>query len=227
MKRVGAAALCALVVSIAGCSSGLQLNTAPMRSNPKTDRIADLSMAINRSPRDPKFYVQRAQAYENNGEYKSALADLNQAMTLRPDDAKYRFLRGIAYAYAGDDQAAKEDFARAEEMNPDSAESYNARAWLMATAPNPRIRDGKKAVETATTACQMTDWQDPDMIGTLAAAYAETGNFDEAIAWQQKAIDLTSETFLTTLDERRARLALYQSHQPWRPTPPNHPLTPS
>jgi tetratricopeptide (TPR) repeat protein len=205
MKRVGgAAALCALLMSIAGCGSGLQLNTAPMQSNPKTDRIADLSMAINRSPRDPKFYVQRAQAYENNGEYKSALADLNQAMTLRPADAKYRFLRGIAYAYAGDDQAAKEDFDRAEEMNPGSAESYNARAWLMATAPNPRMRDGKKAVESATTACQMTDWQDPDMIGTLAAAYAETGNFDEAIKWQQKAIDLTSETFLTTLNERRA-----------------------
>ena len=102
-------------------------------------------MAIARSPRDPKFYVERAQAYEANGQYKTALADLDQAMTLRPDRAKYIYLRGIAYAYAGDELAAKQDFARAEAMDPGSAESYDARAWLLATAPDPQMRDGKKA----------------------------------------------------------------------------------
>jgi tetratricopeptide (TPR) repeat protein len=65
---------------------------------PKTAWIQDRSMAIARSPRDPKFYVERAQAYEANGQYDTALADLDQAMTLRPDSAKYRYLRGIAYA---------------------------------------------------------------------------------------------------------------------------------
>ena len=182
-------------------------------------------MAIARSPRDPKFYVERAQAYEANRQYKTALADLDQAMTLRPDRAKYIYLRGIAYAYAGDDQAAKQDFARAEAMDPGSAETYNARAWLMATAPQPQMRDGKKAVESATRACEMTNWNDPEMLGTLAAAYAETGDFDNAINWQQKAVDLTSPTLLVTLDEQQARLALYQNRRPWRPAPPNHPLT--
>lgn len=227
MRRLGAAALTALVGFLAGCSSGVQLNSTPIDPAPKTARIADLSMAIARSPRDPKFYVERAQAYEADGQYQTALADLNQAMTLRPDNAKYRYLRGIAYAYAGDEQAAKQDFARAEAMNPGSAESYDARAWLLATAPDPRMRDGKKAVESASRACEMTDWNDPDMLGTLAAAYAETGDFADAIKWQQKAVDLTSPTLLVTLNERQARLTLYQNHRPWRPAPPNHPLTPS
>jgi tetratricopeptide (TPR) repeat protein len=227
MRQVGVGARIALVGLLAGCGSGVQLNSTPLDPARKTGRIEDLSMAIARSPRDPKFYVERAQAYEANGQYKTALADLDQAMTLRPDSAKYRYLRGLAYAYAGDDQAAKQDFARAEAMDPNSAESYNARAWLMATAPDPRMRDGKKAVESATRACEMTNWNDPDVLGTLAAAYAETGAFDEAIKWQQKAVDLTSPTLLVTLNERQARLALYQSHRPWRPTPPNHPLTPS
>jgi tetratricopeptide (TPR) repeat protein len=227
MRQVGLAALTALVGLLSACSSGVQLNSTPLDPAPKTARIQDLSMAIARSPRDPKFYVERAQAYEANGQYKTALADLDEAMTLRPDSAKYRYLRGIAYAYAGDEQAAKQDFARAEAMEPDSAESYNARAWLMATAPDPQMRDGKKAVESATRACEMTNWNDPDMLGTLAAAYAETGNFADAIKWQQKALDLTSPTLLVTFNERQARLALYQNHRPWRPAPPNHPLTPS
>ena len=145
MRQVGLAALTALVGLLSGCGSGVQLNSTPLDPAPKTARIQDLSMAIARSPRDPTFYVKRAQAYEADGRYETALADLDQAMTLRPDDAKYRYLRGIAYAYAGDDEAAKQDFARAEAMDPDSADSYNARAWLMATAPNPQMRDGKKA----------------------------------------------------------------------------------
>ena len=98
MRRLGVAALTALVGLLAACSSGVQLDSTPMDPAPKTTRIQDLSMAIARSPRDPKFYVERAQAYEANGQYKTALADLDQAMTLRPDSAKYRFQRGIAYA---------------------------------------------------------------------------------------------------------------------------------
>lgn len=227
MRQVGVVALISLVGLLAGCSSGVRLNSTPLEPARQTARIEGLSMAIARSPRDPTFYVERAQAYEADGQYETALADLDQAMTLRPDDAKYRYLRGIAYAYAGDDAAARQDFARAEAMDPDSAESYNARAWLMATAPNPQMRDGKKAVESGTRACEMTDWKDPDMLGTLAAAYAEAGDFDDAIKWQQKAVDLTSPTLLVTLNERQARLALYQSRRPWRPTLPNHPLTPS
>jgi tetratricopeptide (TPR) repeat protein len=227
MRQAGVVALTALVGLLTACASGVQLNSTPMEPAPKTARIEDLSMAIARSPRDPKFYVERAQAYEANGQYKTALADLDEAITLSPDSAKYRYLRGIAYAYAGDGQAAKQDFARAEAMDPGSAESYNARAWLMATAPDPQMRDGKKAVESATRACVMTSWNDPDMLGTLAAAYAETGDFADAIKWQQKAVDLTSPTLLVTLNERQARLALYQNHRPWRPAAPNHPLTPS
>ena len=227
MKRAGVAALCGLLTLAAGCTPGVQLHQSPLETNPKTDRIQDLSMAINRSPRNPKLYVQRAQAYENNGEYKSAIADLNQAMILQPDNAKYRFLRGTAYAYAGDDEAAKQDFERAEQMDPGSAESYNARAWLWATAPDASMRDGAKAIDAATKACQMSDWQEPEFVGTLAAAYAETGNFDEAIKWQQKSLDLTPQTLLSTYNERYARLELYRSHKPWRPASLHTPISSS
>ena len=70
----------------------------------------------------------------------------------------------------------------------------------------------------------MTNWQNPDVIGTLAAAYAEDGNFQDAMKYQQKSINLTSTTLLVTLTERQGRLALYLRHQPWRPAPPDHPI---
>jgi tetratricopeptide (TPR) repeat protein len=227
MKQVGVAALLALCLASIGCAGGVALDSKPLAGAKRTDRIQDLSMAIAASPRDPKFYVERAYEYERNGEYKSAIADFNTAMSLRPDDAQYLFKRGVAYAYAGDETAAKQDFARANAMAPGSVEAYNEQAWLMATAPNPGMRDARKAVEYATRACEMTRWQDPSTMETLAAAYAESGNFDEAIKWQQKAVNLTPTTFLTTLDQRRSRLALYQQHQPWRPTPPLHPIATS
>ena len=226
MKRVWIAAVM-LISLLPACSSNVQLNTQPLDESQKVDRIQDLSMAIARSPRNPKFYMQRALAYERNGEYKTAIADLDQAIQLDPQNPQYQFQRGIAYAYAGDDAAAQQDFARAEKMDPGSAASYNARAWLLATAPDAQMRNGGKAIQLATKACEMTNWQEPELVGTLAAANAEAGDFTEAIKWQQKAIDLTSPTLLSQLNERKALLALYQSHQPWRPTPPNHPLGPS
>ncbi len=227
MKQLRVVALSTLLLLPAGCAPGVSLDSEPMAAKHKVDRIQDLSMAIERSPRDPKFYVERAEAYERNGEYKAAIGDLDSAIALSPGNAQYQFLRGVAYAYAGDEKTAEQEFSRAEAMAPGSAASYNARAWLLATDPNPGKRDGKKAVDYATKACEMTNWQDPEIIETLAAAYAEAGNFDEAVKWQRKAVDLTPTTFLTTLDERRARLDLYERNQPWRPTPPNHPLAPS
>ena len=66
--------------------------------------------------------------------------------------------------------------------------AYNNLAWLLATAPKSKLRDGQKAVVYATRACDLTSWKEPYSLGTLAASYAETGNFAEAIKWESKCI---------------------------------------
>src|SRR5262249_49421907 len=72
------------------------------------------------------------------------------------------------------------------------APAYRFLAQLLATCPDDKVRDGKRAVQYATTACELTDWKVPSCLETLAAAYAEAGQFEEAIRYQTRALsDLT------------------------------------
>ena len=84
----------------------------------------------------------------------------------------------------------------------------SARAWLRATCPNPALRNGQQAVVDAKAACNLTLWDDWDYIDTLAAAYAEAGDFDAAIKSEQKAISKTPDP--DKIKGAQQRLALYQ-----------------
>jgi serine/threonine-protein kinase len=78
------------------------------------------------------------------------------------------------------------------------------------------LRNGKEAVAESLLACQLTNFKDPYDLDTLAAAYAEAGDFEQAIQFMTKALQMKIEA-----DEREGfqkRLALYRSHQPYRDT---------
>ena len=66
----------------------------------------------------------------------------------------------------------------------------NNLAWMLASHPDPQIRNGKEAVGLGERACRLTNYEQPFYLGTLAAAYAEAGRFNDAIATAEKARDL-------------------------------------
>jgi hypothetical protein len=68
----------------------------------------------------------------------------------------------------------------------------NNLAWLLATCADAKIRNGKKALEYATRLCALSEWKDATGMDTLAASYAECGQFKEAIQWQKRVLDLAS-----------------------------------
>jgi tetratricopeptide (TPR) repeat protein len=90
--------------------------------------------------------------------------------------------------------------------------------WIYATCPAACYRDGAKAVENARKTCELTQWKEPGVFETLAAAYAENGEFSEAVKWQEKAIELASANDKADL---RSRLDLYKSRKPYREKPKN------
>jgi hypothetical protein len=77
------------------------------------------------------------------------------------------------------------------------------------------LRDGKKAVEYARKACELTDWKNPDYLATLSAAFAETADFKEAVKWQMKALQAT-ELEPDKAEEYRQRLKLFEEGKPYR-----------
>jgi tetratricopeptide (TPR) repeat protein len=176
--------------------------------------IADFNQAIRLAPNEAKVYNNRAWAWCKKKDYDRALADCNQAIKLDPNFAAAYYIRGYAWKSKKDYDRATADFNQAIRLDPNDAYAYNFLAALQATCPEARFRDGQKAVENATRAYQLSEGRYAMYLDTLAAAYAETGDFDSAGQWQAKAIELsTSEK---EKQDFRSRLKLYKQKKPCR-----------
>jgi tetratricopeptide (TPR) repeat protein len=150
--------------------------------------------------------------------YKEAIDMMTRAIQLQKDNrglARRRSERGNASFHLGDFKRAQADFVAALRLDRRDPDVLNNVAWFRATCPDAHFRNGKEAVELATLACTLDKWKDADEIDTLAAAYAETGNFAEAERYQQKAMALLSEDEALR-PKFRARLAQYHAKQPVR-----------
>jgi tetratricopeptide (TPR) repeat protein len=112
--------------------------------------------------------------------------------------------------------AAIAHYQLALSRQPEAPDVMNNLAWLLATCPDAKVRDGRRAVALAGRACTLTQFKTTRFMGTLAAAQAEAGRFDDAIATAQKACDLAAAHGETELLQRNQELlAWYKKHQPW------------
>jgi tetratricopeptide (TPR) repeat protein len=112
------------------------------------------------------------------------------------------------------------DEAASEGDREIAATNLNSWAWTLATSPLDELRDGKKAVALATKACEQTNFNDANIVDTLAAAYAEAGDFDAAVKWSQKSLELIGEGRGSQRATFEAALKRYQAQEPTRRTPP-------
>ena len=151
-------------------------------------------------------------------ELQRTLASLYEMLRSQPTSETHARIAALLSAQ-GKFQDAAGHYLEALRLKPDAPEVMNNLAWLLATCPDAHIRDGAQASKYAESACELTNYRVTPMIGTLAAAYAEAGRFDEAIATAKKACALASAAGEQNLLKRNQELlVLYRAHQPYRET---------
>ncbi len=121
--------------------------------------------------------------------------------------------RGDAYLAIGEHGKAVADYEAAFKLQPEHSGLLNNFAWVLATSPDEEIRDGKRSVEFGKKACELTEYKEAHILSTLAAGYAETGDFANAVKWSKKAVELSDEG---VRDQLRKELESYEQEKPWR-----------
>jgi formylglycine-generating enzyme required for sulfatase activity/Flp pilus assembly protein TadD len=177
--------------------------------------IADFTKAIELDTKNFRAYDDRGIARYSKGDYDGAISDYTKAIELNPKVSSVYDNRGSTREQKGDHDGAFADFSKAVEVDPADGGAQNNLGWFLATTSKDSLRNGSNAVEHALKACELTKWEAPYYIDTLAAAYGEVGNFDEAVKWENKALSFTEFAKSAEAEGARQRLQLYQLRKPF------------
>jgi tetratricopeptide (TPR) repeat protein len=173
--------------------------------------LADYEEALRIDPAEAVFYRDRGNVALMRKQYDRALADYSKATHLNATYSVPFLQRGKVWVQMKQWGKALADFNEVVRLDPKGSYGHGALAWLLATCPEAKYRDGGKAVESAQRAYELN--KGPDELATLAAAYAETGDFERAAHWQTKAI---AQAPAELKGEQEKRLDLYKNKRPYR-----------
>jgi protein O-mannosyl-transferase len=141
---------------------------------------------------------------------------LRTAAELNPASPMVHFQLGVAFGMGRLTGEAAPEYREALRLRPDWPEALNNLAWILATEADGNRRDGPEAVRLAARACELTAWQQTRYAGTLAVAYAEAGQFDQAVEMAQKTCDLAAARGETSLAKNtQVLLELFRSRKPY------------
>ena len=200
------------------------------------DRAADhLFQSLAIDPTSVDSHVLLGKTLLREGERQSALQHFNRALDLNPQSAEAHFALALAYGRASasraeaserrqvsashseNSQLALTHLKEALRLNSTSAETLNDFAWALATHPDAAFRNVAQAVALAERACELTSHNNPLYLGTLAAAYAEAGQFEKAVATAQQARELARSLGQSDLVARNDQLLTqYREGRPCR-----------
>jgi tetratricopeptide (TPR) repeat protein len=175
--------------------------------------VADFTEVIRLAPDLPEAYQQRAIAFTQLGQVHRAIGDTSEQIRLLPQSALAYNTRARLFARQGNHGAAIADHLHASELDPGNANTHSQLAWIWATCPTPALRDGRRAIQAAQKACELTGWKKAHILDVLAAAQAECGLFEEAVKSAGKAVELAPQA---EKPDYLRRLESYRNGQAWR-----------
>ena len=179
----------------------------------------DFNKAVEVAPKNPIPRQLRGSAHADAGRVTEALADFKEAIEIDPNNPQSYLYRARLYLVENQAEDALLDFEEALRRAPELTGAANDYAWTLATNPNDKIRDGRKAIKYAKDACHASDYKHAPTIDTLAAAYAEAGEWEEAVKWQEEAAKLAEKSHPKDVKGMKERLMLYKEKRPYREDP--------
>lgn len=178
--------------------------------------IKDYTEAIRLDRKYALAFNNRGLAWEAKSDLDNAFRDYSEAIRLDPNLTYPLNNRGRIWEVKGEYGKAMTDYAEAIQLDSKYSAPYNSIAWLRATCPDAQFRGGKEAIVFATKACELTEWKSFNELDTLAAAYAEAGEFTNAVIWQTTAVEKAPEKEKQVATQR---LELFRANQPFHRPP--------
>jgi tetratricopeptide (TPR) repeat protein len=177
------------------------------------DAIGDLQQLLRGQEGDAaaEIKMQMAAYYEMDQRPRRAIEIYTEIVDQNEENWVALRRRGDALLSIGDQAKAVSDYEAALKIQPEETGLLNNLAWVLATSPDDELRDGKRAVELASKACELTKYEQAHILSTLAAAHAEAGQFEKAIEWSGKAVVLDPDT-----PQLANELEAYRQEKPWR-----------
>ncbi len=181
------------------------------------EAIPHLEKAIESTSDSAELHSDLGAALAERGRIDEAIPEFERALQISPHLVPAQSRLGMALMMKGRAAEGLAQWREALKEEPDNLQVLNNLAWLLATSPDASIRNGKEAVELAEHAVQITSAKEPSILGTLAAAYAETGDFGKAIEAQRQATDIATQQGKAELAAAlNRRMAKFEANTPIR-----------
>ena len=180
------------------------------------ESLAQFQKAFAIGPDYAEFHNNLGAVFARQGQKEESIEQFQKALAIKPDYAEAHYNLGNAFFRQGYMPEAISEYQKALVNKPDYMEAENNLALALATCPQASLRNGIEAVRLAERANQLANGKNPAVLCTLAAAYAETGRFSEAIETAQRALHLAEAQSNTALTgELQSQLKLYQAGMPF------------
>ena len=190
------------------------------------EAIKEYTQALRANPNDAELRMALGLALVKLGNDPGAIPNFIEAIRLRPENADAHYELALALTKLGRIDEAVAHNEEALNLRPDWPEALNNLAWILATSPNDKLRNQKRAVELANRARELADYKMPLVLDTQAAALAEAGKFPEAVKAAEKAVALARDAGQEKVaQDIQSRLALYRAGKAYHePAPPKAPV---
>jgi tetratricopeptide (TPR) repeat protein len=188
------------------------------------EAIADIQGLLQTDPTNAEYRLQLANYYAADKRPRRAIEMLTSIVeslgeNLGTDDKEIKEdalrARGDALLSVGKHAEAITDYELALKLDPEDTGVLNNLAWVMATSPDDKVRNADRSIELGTKACELTKYERPHILSTLASGYAEKGDWENALKWSTKAVELGAKEEDVS-EQLKKELESYKEKKPWR-----------